>query len=50
MLSLYVGSEELQETECCHYMWDHKSCKMPSLRAIMQTVIFWPSDSITRVI
>ena len=27
MLSLYVGSQELQETECCHYMWDHKSCK-----------------------
>ena len=23
----YVESQEWQETECCHYMWNHKSGK-----------------------
>ena len=27
MLSLYVESQEWQETECCHYMWNHNSGK-----------------------
>ena len=27
MLSIYVESREWQETECCHYMWNHKSGK-----------------------
>ena len=27
MLSLYVESQEWQETECCHYTWNHKSGK-----------------------
>ena len=40
MLSLYVESQEWQETECCHYMWNHKSGK------ILNVVIIY---GITRV-
>ena len=35
MLSLYVESQEWQETECCHYMWNHKSGKILNVVIIM---------------
>ena len=39
MLSLYVESQEWQETECCHYMWNHKSGKR------LNVVIIWNHKS-----
>ena len=39
MLSLYVESQEWQENECCHYMWNHKSGKR------LNVVIIWNHKS-----
>ena len=39
MLSLYVESQEWQETECCHYMLNHNSGKR------LNVVIIWNHKS-----
>ena len=39
MLSLYVKSQEWQETECCHYMLNHKSGKRLNVVIICEITI-----------